>query len=79
MAAMLHVWWRLYVDTDAGGPGSLGFRRNGGERGRRGTIGGDGVLSDGHGRAGEAIGTMARRGDGPGVRKSAEIRVWQRG
>lgn len=38
MVAMLHAWWRLHVDTDAGGPRALGLWGRGRLRGRRGAV-----------------------------------------
>jgi hypothetical protein len=37
----------------------------------------NGIISVGLGRAGETIGTMARRRNGPRVRERADVRGWQ--
>lgn len=77
MAAMLHALsgrLRLDVDADTGGARAVGFRGGSGLRRWRTTVGRDAVLRDCYGSsAGDAMRTLARRGDVPWIRKGANV------
>jgi hypothetical protein len=72
VVAMLHAWGRLLFGRFRCGRRLWSWRR---------TIGGDAIRRDTschRRRSGNAMRTLARRWDVPGVREGADIRWWQR-